>query len=108
VEVEADGVGRYPQELEAVAYFCCLEALQNVAKYAQPSRVVVRVRTADTGLAFEVADDGKGFDPASAPQSSGLQNMRDRLEALGGSFQVQSAPGSGTTVEGRVPLHPAG
>ena len=107
-ELEAANLPRQPREVESAVYFCCLEALQNVAKYAQPSRVVVRVRTDDTGLAFEVADDGKGFDPASAPQSSGLQNMRDRLEALGGSFQVQSAPGSGTTVEGRVPLHPAG
>jgi signal transduction histidine kinase len=105
VELELANVPRQPREVEGAVYFCCLEALQNVAKYAEASCVKLRVWTQDSTLAFQVKDDGKGFDPATAVRSSGLQNMRDRLEALGGSLLVRSAPASGTTVEGRVPIH---
>jgi signal transduction histidine kinase len=104
VELELDGVPRQPREVESAIYFCCLEALQNVAKYAEASRVRVRVWTGDSSLAFKVEDDGRGFDPATAVRSSGLQNMRDRLEALGGSLEVRSTVGTGTTVQGRTPL----
>jgi signal transduction histidine kinase len=104
VEVHPDGVGRYPQEVEAGAYFCVLEALQNVAKYAEASRVDVRLRTDNGSLVFEVTDDGKGFDPQRTPPGSGLTNMRDRLEALGGSVEISSRPGEGTTVSGRIPV----
>jgi signal transduction histidine kinase len=103
VEVHPDGVGRYPKEVEAGAYFCVLEALQNVAKYADASRVDVTLRAAEGELIFEVTDDGKGFDPARTPHGSGLTNMRDRLEAMGGSVEVRSRIGQGTTVAGRVP-----
>jgi signal transduction histidine kinase len=103
VGVEAEGVGRYPQEVEAAVYFSCLEALQNVAKYADASSARIRLRAADGELRFEVADDGRGFDAATAPRGSGLQGMSDRLEALGGGIEIQSAPGKGTTVIGRVP-----
>jgi signal transduction histidine kinase len=105
VSVHPDGVGRYPQEVEAGAYFCVLEALQNVAKYAEASRVEVNLRADNGHLVFEVADDGKGFDPERTPLGSGLTNMRDRLEALGGSVEVTSRPGEGTTVKGRIPVH---
>jgi signal transduction histidine kinase len=104
VEVEPDGVGRYPQEAEAAAYFCVLEALQNVAKYAQASRVIVRLRAEDGNLVFAVEDDGLGFDPATTPHGAGLQNMTDRLEALGGRAHVESAPGQGTRIIGRIPI----
>jgi signal transduction histidine kinase len=104
VTVEPDGIGRYPQETEAAAYFCVLEALQNVAKYAEASAVTVRLFQEDGDLVFRVTDDGKGFDPRSTPSGSGLQNMRDRLEALGGIVRIESRPGSGTTVTGRVPV----
>jgi signal transduction histidine kinase len=104
VQVHPDGVGRYPKEVEAGAYFCVLEALQNIAKYAEASRVDVSLRAENGELVFEVRDDGKGFDTARTPPGSGLTNMRDRLEALGGAVQIRSAPGRGTTVEGRVPV----
>ena len=106
-QVLADGIGRYPQEAEAAVYFCCLEALQNVAKYAGASRVVVTLRDEGAALSFTVEDDGRGFDPSAAPRGSGMQNMADRLAALGGSFEVRSAPGGGTTVLGRIPVRPA-
>jgi len=105
VEIEADGIERYPQEAEAAAYFCCLEALQNAAKYANAGWAVVRLSHADGTLAFIVEDGGVGFDPASTPRGSGLQNMADRVEALGGLLEVRSAPGEGTIVSGHVPAH---
>ncbi|HEX2030527.1 MAG TPA: histidine kinase [Actinomycetota bacterium] len=106
VEVHPDGVGRYPPEAEAAVYFCVLEALQNAAKYAEASRIDVRLEAADGELRFKVADDGRGFDPATTPLGSGLRNMADRLEALGGSLQIGSAVGGGTTVGGRIPVRP--
>jgi len=103
-EVESEGVTRYPQEAEAAVYFCCLEALQNVAKYADASRVTVGLSGRNGELAFSVADDGRGFDADTTPLGSGMQNMADRLAALGGSIEVRSRPGEGTTVTGRLPV----
>jgi signal transduction histidine kinase len=105
-QFESDGATRYPPELEAAVYFCCLEALQNSAKHAPDSAVKVSLSESDGALRFEVADDGPGFDPASHNGSTGLQNMADRIGALGGSFQIQSNPGEGTTVKGAVPIGP--
>ena len=95
---------RYPIETEAAVYFCCLEALQNAAKYAGAARIDVRMRERGGGIEFEVADDGNGFDLDAAPRGSGLVNMNDRLSVLGGSITVMSSPGSGTVVRGRVPV----
>jgi signal transduction histidine kinase len=103
VTVEANGLGRYPQEVEAAVYFCCLEALQNIVKYAEASHVSVNLSMEADELNFSVVDDGKGFDPASKPQGSGLQGMVDRMEALGGILEVRSELGTGTTVTGRIP-----
>ena len=104
VEVDADGVGRYPQDLEAAVYFCVLEALQNIQKYAEASRATVRLRADGSDLRFEVEDDGKGFDPAQEKKGTGTQNMIDRIDALGGSVEVRSAMGAGTTVVGALPV----
>jgi signal transduction histidine kinase len=104
VTVDADSLSRYPQEIEAAVYFCCLEALQNVAKYAEASSVRVRLDQQDGQLMFEVADDGRGFDTATTSRGAGTQNMADRLSALGGSIDIESRPGFGTTVRGRIPV----
>jgi signal transduction histidine kinase len=107
VEITDDGVGRYPQEIEAAVYFCCLEALQNVQKYANASRAEVRLSSGAGGLTFEVTDDGAGFDPAATGYGTGLQGMADRLDAIGGALEVRSAPARGTTIVGTVPIRQA-
>jgi len=104
VSVEADGVGRYPREVEAAVYFSCLEALQNVAKYADASSATVRLMDGDGRLRFEVADDGRGFDAEETSYGTGLQGIADRLAAIGGELHVDSAPGSGTSVVGDLPV----
>jgi signal transduction histidine kinase len=103
VDVLTDGIARYPQEAEAAVYFCVLEALQNIAKYAEASRATVRIWRDDGRLAFSVQDDGRGFDPDQTARGSGLQNMADRLDALGGALEIESEPGAGTTVRGGIP-----
>jgi signal transduction histidine kinase len=104
VEFDVDGVGRYPQDVEAAAYFSCLEALQNVAKYASASRVSVSLAERDGRLVFSVTDDGRGFDPSERKYGTGLQGISDRLGALDGVLRIESAPGSGAMIEGRLPI----
>ena len=104
--VEAEGIGRYSPAAEAAVYFCCLEALQNAAKHAGPgAQAMITVREDEGALIFDVHDDGAGFDRGSgAPQGHGFVNMNDRVGAIGGSIHVESAPGAGTTISGRIPL----
>ena len=99
----ADGVGRYPQEIEAAVYFSCLEALQNAAKYAAASSATVELHDDGPELGFTVSDDGLGFDPTSVVYGTGLQGITDRLGAIDGRLAVESAPGRGTVVTGHVP-----
>ena len=103
VSIEPDGVGRYPQQVEAAVYFSVLEALQNVAKYANASHATVRFGQEGDLLTFDVRDDGKGFDPAAASSGTGLQGIADRLAVLGGELTVTSTRGAGTSVVGHVP-----
>ncbi len=100
VNVESAGIGRYSQDVEAAVYFSVLEALQNVQKYAQASQATVRLREEDGALRFAVIDYGKGFDVAATKKGSGLTNMADRIDALGGEVEVASEQGHGTTLHG--------
>jgi signal transduction histidine kinase len=103
-EVQSDGVGRYAREVESAVYFCCLEALQNVAKHARgATRITISLADGDA-LRFEVRDDGAGFDARSEPAGAGFTNMRDRLGALGGEVTIASEPGGGVVVSGSVPI----
>ncbi|MBW3561068.1 MAG: GAF domain-containing protein [Actinobacteria bacterium] len=104
VRIHADEVDRYPRDIETAVYFCVLETLQNAAKYSGASEVTVELTQRDGDLTFEVRDDGAGFDPATQRRGRGLQNLADRLAALDGSVTVDSRPGAGTTVRGRIPL----
>jgi signal transduction histidine kinase len=103
VDFDVDGIGRYPQELEAAVYFCVLEAMQNIAKSSRASLARIRLVETNGDLTFTVVDDGVGFDPSRA-RGSGLPNMRDRMEALGGHLEIHSSVGSGTRVAGLVPV----
>jgi len=90
--------------VEGAVYFSVLEAMQNVAKYAQASNVAVRVRPEPGAIAFSVSDDGIGFRKRTTSYGMGLQNIADRLAALGGTFELRTSPGEGTTVSGRIPV----
>jgi len=109
--VELDGVGRYGNDIEAAVYFCTVEALQNAGKHAgDGASATIRVaQTEGEALRFEIQDDGVGFD-ASARLATGeglghgFVNMADRLGAIGGTVEVRSSPGEGTTITGSIPL----
>jgi len=102
--VDADGIGRFGQNIEAAVYLCCLEALQNIAKYAAASHVHICMAARDHSLRFTVSDDGVGYDASRTPMGSGQRNMADRLAALGGRLEVQSVPSKGTTITAHLPL----
>jgi signal transduction histidine kinase len=103
--VDGDGTRRYPVDVEATVYFCCLEAIQNTAKHAGPdARIGVRIWEEDATLLFEIADDGSGFESRDRRGGVGVANMRDRVGALGGQLHIDSAPSRGTRVIGGVPL----
>jgi signal transduction histidine kinase len=105
--VEAEGLGRYRPDVETAVYFCCLEALQNAAKHAGgEARATLSLREEGGQLAFVVADDGAGFEPGRMNGGVGLTNMSDRVGAIGGRLDIESAPGQGVTVRGWVPLQP--
>jgi signal transduction histidine kinase len=103
VELTVDELDRPRSDVAAALYFCCLEALQNAAKHSGATRAAVRItRRADT-VELVVSDDGAGFSSAAAGGGSGLVNMRDRAESLGGRMDVDSQPGHGTVVRIHIP-----
>ena len=96
---------RFGERIEVAVYFCCLEALQNIAKHAPASTARISLRLDSDVLIFEIADDGPGFDVDLAPVSgSGLIGMADRIGAAGGELKIISSPGTGTVIRGRLPL----
>jgi signal transduction histidine kinase len=104
VEVHADSLERYPPEIEAAVYFCCLEALQNAVKHARATTMVITVGESAGELRFTATDDGQGIDVTRARSGSGIQNMMDRMAALNGSLDLGTAPNGGTSVSGRLPV----
>jgi signal transduction histidine kinase len=93
--------GRFASEVEATAYFIVSEALANVAKHARASCAWVTVDDGGERLAIEVRDDGVGG--ATMNGGSGLRGLADRVEAVGGRFDVRSEPGGGSTVHAEIP-----
>jgi signal transduction histidine kinase len=92
---------RFAPDIEAAAYFLCVEALTNVVKYAQATATRVSIEVANQTLAVEVADNGiGGADPA---KGTGLLGLQDRLDVLGGTLTVESSH-RGTRVRGVIPL----
>jgi signal transduction histidine kinase len=99
-----DGVARYAAEIEAAVYFSVLEALQNVAKYADAEHTTVSLDDDDGWVTFAVEDDGRGFDPSSVAYGTGLQGIADRIAALDGELDIRSRPGEGTVIAARIPV----
>jgi signal transduction histidine kinase len=102
--IDPDGIGRYPREVEAAVYFCVLEAIQNVAKYAEATTAAMRLAERDGSLVFEIEDDGSGFDTTVTTYGTGMQGMVDRLDAIGGTLGIHSSLGEGTVVRGTIKL----
>ncbi len=110
VTVDAHRVTELPARVEAALYFCCMEAVQNAVKHSRASAVVVRVDADSRGWQLTVTDNGIGFDPAEPAAASGvgMANMRDRLDAVGGTVEVVSGERTGTVVTAVVPhIHAA-
>jgi signal transduction histidine kinase len=102
ITLEVRDVGRLPKSLEIAVYFCCLEAMQNAAKYAHATALTVTLRRSVDEVTFSVRDDGIGFDPATARRGIGMRSMAERIGSLGGELEVRSVPGAGTVVTGRL------
>ena len=104
VEVSSEGINHYAKDIESAFYFAAVEGMANAVKHGTPSLVRVDLSGSPEELALQLSDDGDGFDPADSHNGTGLINIRDRVEALGGDVTVTSVPGKGTTLRVRVPL----
>ncbi len=106
--VQAAGIDRYSEGVEATIYFCVLEAVQNAIRHARAQSVAVTVQEEDEALVYEVRDDGIGFDAETSDHGGqGLINMADRLDAMEGTLSIDSQAGRGTVVRGSVPFKTA-
>jgi signal transduction histidine kinase len=99
LDVRADEL---PEQVELAAYFIVSESLTNASKHAEASRVEIHVQAADDVLVVQIADDGRGG--ADTTAGTGLRGLVDRIDALGGRFEIDSPPGVGTRVSARLPL----
>jgi signal transduction histidine kinase len=102
VELEASVQQRLAERVEVAAYYVASEALTNAAKHAQASRARIRVEAGNGILSLRIHDDGVGgADPA---RGSGLIGLTDRVEALGGTIEIESPPGEGTSLYVELPV----
>jgi signal transduction histidine kinase len=104
ITVTDDGIGRSSDAIEAAIYFCAREAIQNTAKHAGPgAKVTVTLGHREDAIQFTVSDDGAGMSPERDTDGIGVTSMRDRIEAVGGQFEIVSAPGQGTAIHATIP-----
>ncbi len=99
-----DTESRHPAEIESTIYRLVQEALTNVGKHAGATRVEVRLSDRDGDIALSIRDDGVGFDPHAASDGFGLLGMRERLALVGGTLDLESAPGAGTVLHAAIPI----
>ena len=104
VQVKRDGIGRYPLDVEAAVYFDISEAVTNAVKHAE-APIIIELAESTGELHFSVRDSGPGFELDTHEPGSGLENMADRMNAIGGRLRVVTSPGSYTEVSGSVPVH---
>jgi len=102
VELDLDACGELPSSVQTTAYFVVLEALTNASKHAHSDRIEVRIGLGERHATVEVRDHGGGG--ADPSQGSGLSGLADRVSALGGTLEIESAAGLGTTVRARMPV----
>ena len=95
-----DDVARLAPNVQTQLFHIVQEALNNTLKHAAASMVRIRLQTQDEATLLEIVDNGRGFDPAEVATAGGmgLASMRERVEALGGLFNLDSAPGQGTII----------
>jgi signal transduction histidine kinase len=103
VELLSSGLRRYPPDVEHALYYCCLEALQNVAKHAAAQSVVIELHGDERGVTACVRDDGRGFTTRGSSQG-GLAHMGERISGVGGVLTIHSVPNDGTTIQVEVPI----
>jgi signal transduction histidine kinase len=115
VRCEIEGLDeRLPPEVEIPVFRAVQEALTNVARHAEARSVLIQMTSDGRTLSVEIEDDGRGFEPESVAKPSesgqglGLLGIRERVEILGGTIAIDSAPGEGTRVAFRVPLPEGG
>jgi signal transduction histidine kinase len=101
---EAFTAERFDADVEACLYFCALQAVQNVMRHAGNTACIVDLDADGATIHFALTDRGPGFDPATTPRGMGMDIMQDRIDALEGKLVVTSAPGTGTTIAGTVPI----
>ncbi len=105
VSVTLRGELTVPQEVEQALFRLAQEALANVSRHAEARCVEITLACTEGGITLEMADDGRGFDPASVSDKGlGLRSMRERIEALDGELTVESTPGIGTCLVARLEL----
>jgi signal transduction histidine kinase len=106
VRLAVSGEERGPEAMKEALFRTAQEALNNVLRHSGVMKAAVELDFGEGEVCLRVRDAGKGFEPAAPAggESFGLVNMRERVEAVGGSFRLDSKPGAGTTVEARVPL----
>jgi signal transduction histidine kinase len=106
-DLHSQGVERLPRPLQEELYNIAQEALNNALKHAHAKSVHIGLHFEDAAAELEVSDDGVGFEPATEQQQSGgfgISGMRERAEKIGGTIEIDAAPGRGTRVFVRVPL----
>jgi signal transduction histidine kinase len=95
---------RFSPEIEGTLYFVTMEAMANAQKHAPRSQLTIALREGPGEVVLEVSDDGPGFDPAQGRIGAGLQNMADRVNAVGGTWSLVTAPGEGVKLLAQIPL----
>jgi len=102
IELDADSCGNVPLSVQTTVYFVVVEALTNASKHANTDRIEVKVAVGDGHATVAVCDDGDGG--VDTARGSGLSGLDDRVSALGGTLEIDSPAGAGTTIRARIPV----
>ena len=105
IELGNGRAGRHSTELETTLYRITQEALTNARKHGGAGHMLVEIQDNDHYVRLAVGDDGQGFDPRAKADGFGLHIMRERAELLGGTLEIDSAPGRGTQITVDLPTH---